>query len=217
MPFQVAAARLCWHRAEHPPSGSCVQVGIEPNTLQVGCRACAGARIVRTATGERRARAPSDCNSPCNRLGQRNRMVKPYSARKEGLESMRTGVRICSVRTPAYSTNTCSIHRTHQRLRSAFCGGCVWFARSCFSRTTTRSTGRSIRTSLPSYPRMASRPVERIRAMVSIYTGERRRVDWGAGVQEWSPLESRCVCVLWAGELAPECRAALSCPRNLAR
>jgi hypothetical protein len=88
------------------------------------------------------------------------RMVERYLEDSRRSRQARTRVRIDSVRRPAYSTNTCSVCRTRQRSRGACWGRCAWFARSCCSRTTTRSTGRSIGTSLWSRGRTVLGSVE---------------------------------------------------------
>jgi hypothetical protein len=59
---------------------------------------------------------------------------------------MRTHVRRASVRPAAYLANTCSPQRTDPSLRSARSVLFAWPARSCCSRTTMTSTGRSTRT-----------------------------------------------------------------------
>jgi hypothetical protein len=61
---------------------------------------------------------------------------------------MRTHVRRVSVRLAAYLTNTCSLPRTDQSLRSVRSVLFVWPAPSFCSRTTTTSTGRSTRMSV---------------------------------------------------------------------
>jgi hypothetical protein len=63
----------------------------------------------------------------------------------------RTYVRAVAVRSSSYLTNTCSVPRQRTSLRSARSMLYVWPARSCCSRTTTRSTGRSARTGAPAY------------------------------------------------------------------
>jgi hypothetical protein len=60
---------------------------------------------------------------------------------------MRTHVRSGSVRRHSYLANTCSPPPAHQSLRSTRSVLCAWPARSCCSRMTARSTGRSTRTS----------------------------------------------------------------------
>jgi len=64
---------------------------------------------------------------------------------------MRTRVRVRSVRGSAYVANTCSLTAPHRSLRSARSMPCARRARSCCSRTTTASTGRSTRTSTPAH------------------------------------------------------------------
>lgn len=65
--------------------------------------------------------------------------------------ALRTHVRMLAVRRRSYLTNTCSPPHQRPSLRSARSVLYVWPARSCCSRTTTRSTGRSARTSAPTY------------------------------------------------------------------
>jgi hypothetical protein len=65
--------------------------------------------------------------------------------------ALRTRVRLLAVRRRSYLTNTCSPQRPKPSLRSARSVLYAWPARSCCSRTTTTSTGRSTRTSAPVY------------------------------------------------------------------
>jgi hypothetical protein len=147
------------------------------------------------------------------------RMSKPISASHEALSTIRTHVRIASVRHSPYSTNTCSIHRPSPKRRGAWSGRCNWCARSCCSRTTTVSTGRSIRKSAPS--NLGSPPgivmVVLTIALVCIRTGWLYGASWVRGARGLLRVLSRCAYALSASELAPECRAAPSRRRDLAR
>jgi hypothetical protein len=82
------------------------------------------------------------------------------------------------------------------------------------------STGRSIRTSgLSSLPRVRGRipTISAIAARLCIRIGWLYGVVSVLGVRGSLRLQSRSAYVLSVGELAPECRAALSHRRDLAR
>lgn len=92
-------------------------------------------------------RQPSRMQVPLQRIMPGSQFWSQISIRA----APRTHVRFLAVRRPSYLTNTCSPPRQRTSLRSARSVLYVWPARSCCSRTTTRSTGRSARTSAPPY------------------------------------------------------------------
>ena len=101
--------------------------------------------------GERgRTRAPAGriCNFCCSRIMPWIRLCR---AKCRVPSAIRTDVRVVAVRRRSYLTNTCSPPPRHRSLRSARSVPYAWPARSCCSRTTTRSTGRSARSSAPVY------------------------------------------------------------------
>ena len=180
--------------------------------------ACAGGVALRKATSARthppfrrnqRPETPHDLQFPLQPAELSFRMVKRDLASAADQNQTRTRVRIGSVRSSSYCTNTCSVHRLHHPLASAFSECCVWLARSCCSRTTTRSTGRSIRTSW--WMTIMTRRTGAIRI------GWLCRVGWVRGARGLWCLMNRCACVLSVDGLAPECRAAPSHRRDLAR
>jgi hypothetical protein len=146
------------------------------------------------------------------------RMNKPIPSTPGPNATIRTCVRIASVRRPAYSTNTCSVHRPTPKCRGVWLGRCGWCARSCCSRTTVSATGRS-QGSTPSGLESLSgtRMVKATIAMVRIHIGWLFRAGWVRGARGSLREQSRCAYVLSASELAPESRAALSRRSDLAR
>jgi hypothetical protein len=81
------------------------------------------------------------------------------------------------------------------------------------------STGRSIRKSARSGPWRPSRTAMAALApaRMCIHIGWPCAAGWVRGGRGLWWLQSRCACVLSASELAPECRAAPYCRRDLAR
>ncbi len=144
---------------------------------------------------------------------RRFRMSKPFSTFARSDASMQTPVRTHAVRSRPYSTNTCSVHRTAPRRRRCWCARCGWCARSCCSRTTTLATGRSSKTRTPAGTHGSS--TRRATGPVCSPAARSRRIRTGSPCAAGSERgarglwrRSRCACVLLAGELAPECRAA---------
>ncbi len=90
-----------------------------------------------------RSRSAQACNRRCKITPLRSALQSGFSPACRP----RTHVRVGSVRPRPYRANTCSRQREHQPLRSARSMRLASPARSCCSRTTTTSTGRSTRTS----------------------------------------------------------------------
>ncbi len=128
---------------------------------------------------------------------------------------MRTRVRVVAVRQRSYLTNTCSHQRPKPSLRSARSVLYTWPARSCCSRTTTTSTGRSTRTSSPVYlTRIERRCAEGAPSVVSAKCRHgRRRAYLLSGTATWSTSE--CACAVPSRWAFPHATAVHLPPRGL--
>jgi hypothetical protein len=144
---------------------------------------------------------------------QAKQLQTALQSRFSELALIRTDVRPASVRRQTYLTNTCSLLRDHQRLGSARSVPFASPARSCCSRTTMTSTGRSTRTS---GPRRSTRTERRCAGVCSHDApASQRRVRRSACARS-SPLPRRGRSPCRSRPLAapPSRRAVRKAPEN---